>query len=182
MPFKPVVLSLTDLQEEDVKLLSALDRQSLILNQILQGQDPLTVAQALQMSETEVTQALTQALEVRTAFYQDSAKQYQTIILARLEEAYRDARRFAYGTKIDPETGEETIAEPNIHWFRVMLGVLQDIQKLLQGHMEANKPSGLTLINQTILMGDDMFEKGKALRAWKDKDIQDLIEGQVIDE
>lgn len=178
MVYRPPQLSLTDLQKRDVNLLSALDRQALILEQILKGEDPLSVAQAMRMSEQEVTDALQRALEVRTSFYQDSAKQYQTIILARFEEAYRDARNFAYGTK-STEEGEP--AEPSIHWFRVMLGVLQDIQKMLSGHLEANQKPTYTLINQTILLGDDLFKRGQSLSEWKDRDIQDLITSEVIE-
>lgn len=176
MVYRPLQLSLTDLQERDISLLSALDRQSLILEQVLRGEDPLSVSQALHLSEQEVTVALTQALEVRTAFYQDSAKQYQTIILSRLEEAYRDARNFAYGSPNE----EGVYPPPNIHWFRVMLGVLQNIQNLLSSHLEANQKPSYTLINQTILMGDDLFKRGQALSEWKDRDIQDLITSEVI--
>jgi hypothetical protein len=181
MVYKPPVLSLTDLQERDVSLLSAVDRQAAILRLILEGQDMLTVAQALQLTEKEVSQSLTEALEVRTAFYKDSAQQYQTIILARLEEAYRDARGFAYRTVVD-ELSPEGRIEPDIHWFREMLKVLSEIQKLLAGHADNNNRPSLTYINQTILLGDDLYEKGRSMSEWKDKNIQDLIEGQIINE
>lgn len=180
MVYKPPVISLTALQEKDVSLLSALERQNLILQQILKGEDLLDVAQAMQMSEREVTESLQQALEVRTEFYLNNAQQYQTIILARLDEAYRDARSFAYRVVIDEKTGEERI-DPDIHWFREMLKVNDSIAKLLSGAADNGKPN-VTLINPTILMGDDLYRKAQSLASFRDQNPQDLIEGQIIDE
>lgn len=143
----------------------------------MEGEDPLTVAQELHLAEKEVTEALNAALAVKTEFYQGNAQSYQTLIISRLEEAYRDAKSFAYGV----QTEDNPYPEPSIHWFRVMLGILADIQKLIAPHLDEKKGNTVNIFSPTILMGDDMHKRGSYLSEWKDKDITDLIEGQVID-
>lgn len=152
----------------------------MILDRILQGENPLAVAQELEMAEREVTKALTEALEVKTEFYIKNAQSYQTLIIQRLEEAYRFARGFAYGGhEVEDADGNARIEPPSIHWFREMRGVLNDLQKLLAPHLEAKQQNTINLINPTILMGDPLAQRGAALSGWKDKDVTYLIEGQA---
>jgi hypothetical protein len=165
------MLSLNEDQKATNNALKKIDVQAEILQRVLEGEDPLLVAQDLHMAEKEVTTALEEALRVKNEFYQGNAQAYQTLIITRYEEAYRDARENAY-------SGDEG---PSIHWFRVMLDVLDKIQKVIAPFLDEKKGNTVNIINPTILMGDDLHERGKRLSDWKDKNINDLIQGQLLD-
>jgi hypothetical protein len=162
IPTAPM-LSMSAPNAQAEKALTQLQTKNAILNRLLSGETALSIAQALDLKEKEVLEILKEGLAVQTEFMRENASSVQMMIYQRHEDLYRLAvSQMQYVEMVDVKDGDEVnqmaVQKTDINWFREARAQLNEISKLILPFLKEAKPAGTT-INQTILVGDSLYQR-----------------------
>ncbi len=181
MVYVPPPIALSDDQSAVQAQLTLAQFQDQILKQLIAGASPLQVAQAMSLTERQMTEALKEAFAIQTEFMKESAATYQQIIVSRHEYMYNFAIEQAMSS-YEEETfgGSKKMVRGHLGWFDAAHKTLLALSNILKPHLtETVQPIGD--IHITMIGGTVAFEKAKHLSALVGKELFDVIEGRLDD-